>query len=180
MVRRGLLLFVTVVTAVACTPAAGLGTAGSGSATTLPAVTTTTVVASQQPEAWESQMLARINSERSAVGASPLAICNTLRTAAQNHSADQAAHNTMTHTGSDGSTLTTRANRAGYTGWIALGENVAYGYGTVDAVMTGWMNSPGHRANLLDTGFTHVGLGQAAGSGGALYWTQDFGRAGRC
>jgi len=125
-------------------------------------------------------MLARINSERAAVGASPLSMCNTLRTAAQNHSADQAAHNTMTHTGSDGSALNTRADRAGYTGWTALGENVAYGYATVDSVMTGWMNSSGHRANLLSTSFSHVGLGQAAGSGGSLYWTQDFGRSGHC
>ncbi len=183
MARRGLLLLVTVLTAVACTPAAGFSSASSGSAataTTLTAVTTTTVVASTSPGAWESQMIARINSERAAVGASPLAMCNALRTAAQNHSADQAAHNTMTHTGSDGSTLDTRATRAGYTGWTALGENVAYGYGTVDSVMTGWMNSPGHRANLLNSGFTHVGLGQAAASAGALYWTQDFGRTGRC
>jgi len=42
------------------------------------------------------------------------------------------------------------------------------------------MNSAGHRANLLNASFTHVGVGQVAGSGGTPYWTQDFGRSGRC
>ena len=125
-------------------------------------------------------MLARINSERAAVGAAPLVACGTLRSAAQGHTLDQASHSTMTHTGSDGSDLRTRAERAGYRGWTSIGENVAYGYASVDAVMNGWMASSGHRANLLNPAFTHVGLGQAAGSGGTPYWTQDFGRSGSC
>jgi uncharacterized protein YkwD len=126
-----------------------------------------------QPATWETDMLARINVERAAVGAGALASCGTLRLAAEGHTLDQAAHATMTHTGSDGSDLATRAQ------WTSLGENVARGYPTVDAVMAGWMGSAGHRANLLNPGFTHVGLGQVAGSDGP-YWTQDFGRSGRC
>ena len=125
-------------------------------------------------------MLQRINAERATAGVGALSACGTLRAAAVAHSADQAAHSSMSHTGSDGSTMVQRAERAGYTGWMSLGENVAYGYGTVDAVMTAWMNSPGHRANLLNGSFTHVGLGQAAAGNGTLYWTQDFGRSGRC
>jgi len=76
--------------------------------------------------------------------------------------------------------MVTRAERAGYSGWMALGENVAYGYGSVESVMAGWMNSSGHRANILNANFTHVGLGRATAANGTLYWTQVFGRSGRC
>lgn len=125
-------------------------------------------------------MLDHVNAQRAANGVGPLSLCGTLGVAAQRHSDDQAARATMTHTGSDGSTLGDRAGRAGYVGWTGLGENVAYGYGTVDAVMSGWMNSPGHRANLLSAGYTHVGFGRTSSANGTPYWTQDFGRNGSC
>jgi uncharacterized protein YkwD len=132
------------------------------------------------PTAWQSEMLARIDAERAAVGAGPLVLCGTLMAAAQAHAEDQANHATMSHTGSDGSSMVDRAVAAGYTGWTALGENVAYGYPTVDAVMAAWLASPGHRANLLNPAFVHVGLGQAADTAERLAWTQDFGASGRC
>jgi len=125
-------------------------------------------------------MLASVNAQRAQAGVGALSLCGTLTTAAQRHSEDQAAHNSMTHTGSDGSTLGTRAGRAGYNGWTALGENVAYGYTGVDSVMTGWMNSSGHRANILSSTYTHVGFGRATSGSGTEYWTQDFGRSGAC
>jgi hypothetical protein len=56
-----------------------------------------------------------------------------------------------------------------------MGENIAYGYGSAAAVMDGWMNSPGHRANILNSGFTEVGIGCALASDGRLYWVQFFG-----
>lgn len=129
---------------------------------------------------WQDQMLASINANRAAAGRAPLSRCASLDAAAQTHSADQAATNTMTHSGSDGSTIGVRANRAGYVGWTALGENVAAGYSSVDAVMTGWMNSSGHKANLLSPSYTHVGLGLVNSASGRPYWTQDFGATGRC
>lgn len=125
-------------------------------------------------------MVARINAERAKVALGPLATCGTLTNAAAAHSADQAATSTMSHTGSDGSTMVNRAERAGYTNWTRLAENVAAGYTTVDAVMAGWMASPGHRANLLNGDLTHVGVGRAQSGGGVWYWTQDFGTSGRC
>ena len=64
--------------------------------------------------------------------------------------------------------------------WSNLGENVAYGYGSVAAVMSAWMNSSGHRANILSSSFAHVGVGRADASNGTPYWTQDFGRGGTC
>ena len=57
-------------------------------------------------------------------------------------------------------------------GW---GENIAYGYATADAVMQGWLNSPGHRANIENASFRAIGVGAASSSAGRLYWTQEFG-----
>ena len=125
-------------------------------------------------------MLARVNAERAAVGAAPLTRCAALDRAAQAHTADQAAHDQMSHVGSDGSTFVDRAARAGYRSWTALGENVAYGYPNVASVMDGWMHSPGHRANILSGNYTHFGAGYAVSSSGSAYWTQDFGRSGTC
>jgi hypothetical protein len=57
----------------------------------------------------------------------------------------------------------------------SVGENIAYGYSTPSAVMNGWMNSSGHRANILNSSFRVIGVSAAATSNGTLYWTQDFG-----
>lgn len=128
---------------------------------------------------WQDQMVASVNSYRAAAGLPPLTRCPTLDAAAQSHSQDQANRNTMSHTGGDGSNITIRANRAGYTGWTGLAENVAYGQGDVNTVITAWTNSAGHRANILGA-YTHVGVGLAGSSNGTPYWTQDFGSGGRC
>lgn len=56
----------------------------------------------------------------------------------------------------------------------AAGENIAYGQRTPQAVVTAWMNSPGHRANILSTAYTHIGVGAAKKADGTLYWTQMF------
>jgi putative cell wall-binding protein len=58
-------------------------------------------------------------------------------------------------------------------GWSSQGENIAYGYGTADAVMEAWMNSPGHRANILNSGFTRIGIGHASTAKGPM-WVQIF------
>ena len=61
----------------------------------------------------------------------------------------------------------------------ALGENIASGYRTVDAVMNGWIASPGHCANLMNAGFAEVGVACVPGVAGntyATYWTMELGR----
>jgi len=131
-------------------------------------------------EQWRAEMLASLNAQRAATGAGPLADCGTLDMAAQRHSEDQAAHTTMSHTGSDGSSPWDRMARAGYTGWNVVAENVAYGYPTVGDVMAGWMASTGHRTNILNPSVTQVGTGRATGPDGRPYWTQDFGAGGTC
>jgi uncharacterized protein YkwD len=83
-------------------------------------------------------------------------------------------HQSMSHTGSDGSSPGDRITRAGYD-WRTYGENVAYGYPTPESVMAGWMSSPGHKANILNCAFKEIGVGMAKDG---YYWTQDFGATG--
>ncbi|MFE0583130.1 CAP domain-containing protein [Streptomyces sp. NPDC058892] len=118
-------------------------------------------------------VLALVNQERAAAGCPAVTLNAQLTKAAQDHSADMAAHSNMSHTGSDGSNPGTRITRAGYN-WSTYGENVAYGYSTPEKVMEGWMNSQGHRENILNCSFKEIGIGLAQPGN---YWTQDFGTA---
>lgn len=120
------------------------------------------------------RVIALTNAQRAAAGLSPVSANGALTAAAAAHSKDQAAHNTMTHTGSNGSTLGQRITAAGF-GWRTIGENVAMGYGSADSVMNGWMNSPGHRANILKADFTSIGVAVAYAADGTPYWTMDLG-----
>ncbi|MFF4352883.1 CAP domain-containing protein [Streptomyces sp. NPDC001530] len=118
-----------------------------------------------------ARVVALVNSERSKAGCSPVTLNAKLSKAAQDHSADMASHQNMSHTGSDGSDPGERITRAGYS-WSSYGENVAYGYSTPEQVMAGWMSSPGHKHNILTCGFKEIGVGLAQPGS---YWTQDFG-----
>lgn len=116
-----------------------------------------------------------INGHRAMVGSPALALCGTLNRAAQAQSNYQASINRMTHSGDIGAL----ANGSGYHGWTALAENVAYGYPGVTQVVNAWLASPGHRTNLLNPGYQHIGVGLAY-HGSTPYWTLEFGRGGRC
>ncbi|MEU2439704.1 CAP domain-containing protein [Streptomyces rubradiris] len=153
--------------ATATTPTAG--TAPTAPATAEPTAPAPAATASGVT----AEVLRLVNAERNKVGCRPLTLDPVLTKAAQEHSADMAAHQNMSHTGSDGSDPGLRITRAGYT-WSSYGENVAYGYTTAEQVMAGWMASPGHRANILNCGFQEIGVGLAQPGS---YWTQDFGTA---
>ncbi|MET8836112.1 CAP domain-containing protein [Micromonospora sp. NPDC004540] len=118
------------------------------------------------------QVVDLVNQERAKAGCKALTIDNKLMLAAQRHSQDQADHKTMSHDGSDGSDVGDRLDRVGYA-WRSYGENVAWNQQSPAAVMDAWMNSPGHRANILNCSFTEIGVGVARSNG--PYWTQDFG-----
>jgi uncharacterized protein YkwD len=110
--------------------------------------------------------------------AAALAWSDLLTQAADAHSRDMQANNFFSHTGSNGSSLGQRVDATGYA-WSGLGENIAAGPGTVDAVVQGWMASDGHCANLMNANLTDFGL--ACVSGGNTntyrsYWTMDLGR----
>lgn len=117
-----------------------------------------------------AQVIGLANAQRAAAGRTALVAHPALTAAALAHSRDQVAMGRMTHTGSDGSNAGTRIVRAGYT-WRAWAENVAHGYPTAADVIGGWMGSPGHRANMLNPAFVHIGIAAVADANGRLYWT---------
>jgi uncharacterized protein YkwD len=134
-----------------------------------PAVT----VAQTNPTVAE-ELLQLVNAERQRVNASPLVLNAQLIAAAQRHSDGMAASRRISHTGSDGSTMRSRIDATQYS-WSTIGENIAMGQPTAAAVMAAWMNSPGHRQNILNPAFTELGVGYATGAG-RPYWTQVFAR----
>ncbi|MGF1596082.1 MAG: CAP domain-containing protein [Acidimicrobiales bacterium] len=149
------------------TPESTTPTSVSTTASTAPAPTAPLGGGSTQ-----QQILDLANVERGAAGCGPLSLDTRLSAAAQAHSDDMGAQNYFSHTGLDGSQPGDRARAAGYSG-SSIGENIAQGYRSPEAVMTGWMNSSGHRANILNCGHRHLGVGHSANGN---YWTQLFGR----
>ncbi|NEC84507.1 CAP domain-containing protein [Streptomyces sp. SID12501] len=114
------------------------------------------------------------NRERTRAGLPPLATDALLTRAAQAHSTDMVVRAFYSHTGPDGSQPWDRAAAAGSTR-RTIGENIACGQRSAAEVVEGWMNSPGHRANILKREFTHIGIGFAGGGKAGTYWTQLFG-----
>lgn len=95
------------------------------------------------------------------------------------HSDDMVALDFFSHTGSNGSSAGQRITAAGY-GWQTWGENIAAGQMGVAAVVSAWMNSPGHCANLMNAAFRDIGAACVSGAASnryRTYWTQNFGAA---
>jgi uncharacterized protein YkwD len=102
-----------------------------------------------------------------------LTVNRKLMAAAQAHAEDMAARRKMSHTGGDGSSSSERIKAGGYR-YFRAGENIAAGHLSVDRVMKGWMNSPGHKRNILG-GFSEIGVGCAVDEAGKRYWCVTFG-----
>lgn len=100
----------------------------------------------------------------------PIKWNDQLAQAAQRHANDMHKNDHFDHTGSDGSTIKDRIEGAGYK-WRAIAENIAWGYTDVDAVVAGWLKSPGHCKNIMNGAYTEMGAAQAE-----EFWTQTFGR----
>jgi uncharacterized protein YkwD len=92
-----------------------------------------------------------------------------LEKAAYMHSNDMYQKKYFSHTGSDGSNIGQRISAVGYP-WKFYGENIAEGYPTEKEVITGWLSSPGHCANIMNKNYKEMGVAKAGD-----YWTQDFG-----
>ena len=118
----------------------------------------------------EDQVLALVNIQRAAAGCGALAGDAALASVARAHSADMRDRGFFSHTNPDGLDPFARAAAAGLD---ARAENIAYGQPDPASVMESWMNSPGHRANILDCSLTRLGVGMAEGAGGP-WWTQLF------
>ena len=126
------------------------------------------------------QVVELTNIERAKAGLQPLELNNQLLNAAQDHSNDMAQDDFFSHTGADGSSIGDRVRASGYQ-YSTTGENIAAGQTTPAQVVEGWMNSPGHRANILNPNYTEIGVGYEylQNDTGSVnynhYWTQVFG-----
>jgi uncharacterized protein YkwD len=123
----------------------------------------------------EAGVLAATNAERAKAGCSALRMDDRLRTAARLHSEDMVNSGYFSHTSPDGSGPGERLRAVGYPTDRGWAENIARGYRTVESVMDGWMNSDGHRANILNCKMQALGVGVARAGNGRLTWTQNFG-----
>lgn len=119
-----------------------------------------------------TEVLKLVNEERAKVGCSAVAANSSLADLAEAFSEDMARRGFFDHTDPDGASPWDRAAKLGITD--LGGENIARGQADAAAVMEAWMNSPGHKANILNCDFKTLGVGVHFGSGGP-WWTQDFG-----
>ena len=116
----------------------------------------------------------RCGSERFAA-APPLRPSRELTDAAEDHARDMARRNYFDHRARDGSQPKDRVLRAGYEPRLS-GENIAFGPVSAEEVVAGWLDSPGHCANIMEPTFEHIGIGLATGrKRGRIYWVQTFG-----
>ena len=120
------------------------------------------------------EVVERTNAERARHGLAPLTTDARLAAAAQAHSADMVRRGFFAHENPDGKQVWDRAVAAGYA-YRKVAENIAAGQRTAEQVVRGWMESPGHRANILDRDLTQIGVGRAEGGSYDVYWTQVFG-----
>jgi uncharacterized protein YkwD len=135
----------------------------------------------QDIDALRPYALELVNKARAAHSLKPLVLSEPLNAAAQAHAADMLPHHYFDHTSSQGGTLGDRLKVAGFSTWRSYAENIAMCRGcagvlsrrTVAEQQQGWMNSPGHRANILTPDLDRFGFGLAA-AGGALYAVQTF------
>ena len=124
------------------------------------------------PEAEENQVLNLVNKERAAVGAPALQTTDELQAVADIRARELVSD--FSHFRPDGTSCFTALDGT-LIGQLAIyaGENIAIGYGNAESVMNGWMNSPGHKSNILDADYTHIGIG-CYEEGGIRYWVQMF------
>lgn len=135
--------------------------------------------ASDAGASFEQQVLDLVNAERAAGAdcgtaglfdpAGPLTMESNLRCAARTHSQDMVDRNYFDHTNPEGQSPGDRIDETGYQ-WRSWGENIAWGQTTPEAVVDAWMNSDGHCSNIMNAGFSEIGVGYAEGN----VWTQVF------
>ncbi len=135
-----------------------------GQKITIPTVTTA---------AQENEVARLVNIERAKVGLPALKINWELSRVARYKSADMANKRYFSHNSPTYGTPFQMMESFGLR-FSAAGENIAYGQRTPAEVMRDWMNSPGHRNNILSRSYTEIGVGLAKNKNGVCYWTQMF------
>lgn len=163
MIKKLLILCLTLALVISFLPAAGFEAYAAGSTITAPSSLP------YSDEEWEILML--VNKERNAESLDPLTGFDLMQEVGDiraNELTEYYSHNRPD--GTDCFTVIDELNIP----WRALGENIAYGYQSPTEVMTGWMNSEGHRANILNENYTHIGIGLQIGTDAIPYWIQMF------
>lgn len=166
-------------------PATAATPSTSPAPTTSPSTTSpSSTSAPSAEEALRARLLVLVNQARAAArtcgstaypAVRALVRSTPLDTAAGDYAVRMATEHFFSHTSPDGTTMVSRMNAVGVRN-VAMRENIAAGYATADAVMDGWLQSPGHCANLMAADVTRIGLGHASGSGSYFTdtWVQDF------
>jgi len=126
---------------------------------------------STSSNSFANEVLVLVNKERAEAGLSGLSMSSILLPPANTRAKE--IKQVFSHTRPDGSSWSTVLSDYNIS-VQAAGENLAYGYNTPEAVVTGWMNSPGHRANILNSNFNNIGIGVYTDSNGTVYCTQLF------
>ena len=122
-------------------------------------------------QTFEAQVLELVNHERAQAGLQPLSLSQGAASAADVRARELTR--SFSHTRPDGRGFQTALTEAGVS-YTAYGENIAYGQNSPQQVMNQWMNSAGHRANILNPNFTAMGVGHYENASGTDYWVQLF------
>lgn len=131
---------------------------------------------SPNEDSWREEILQLVNLERERVGLAPVVHNQTLENQATKYACEMIYYDFFDHVNPvTGSHLDERAQEFGYD-FVAIGENLAAGQATPQQAMADWMDSPGHRANILNPNFTELGVGVRTGGEYHTYWVQEFGR----
>ncbi|MEK3935758.1 S-layer homology domain-containing protein [Sporosarcina sp. FSL W7-1349] len=128
-----------------------------------------------QPADNATKTIGLVNEQRAKQGLKALTHDPELSKIAQAKAEDMAKNNYFSHTSPTYGSVEDMLDRFKYK-WTAYGENIAMGYTSPADVVNGWMNSTGHRANILDAKFTHIGSGYATNAQGTTYWVHQFSR----
>jgi stress response protein SCP2 len=120
------------------------------------------------------EVVAATNAERRRHGLAPFTVDARLGAAAQLHTADMLRRGFFDHQNPDGEQVWDRARTVGYP-YRKVAENIAAGQRSAAEVVAGWMDSPGHRRNILDAELHQIGVGHATGGSYGVLWTQVFG-----
>lgn len=121
---------------------------------------------------FETELIRLINKERKDDGLPPLSEQSQLTQAARQHSEDMACSQFFSHVSPTNGDVVRRVTLIGYD-YSAIGENIAAGYDSPESIIQAWMESTGHRANILNSTFTQIGVGfvMVEGSASYTYWT---------
>ena len=128
---------------------------------------------SQNSGTQTAQVVSLVNQQRQKAGLESLKADSVLNRLAQQKAEDMAEKGYFSHTSPTYGSAFDMLKAAGYS-YRTAGENIAMGQKTAETVMNGWMNSSGHRANILGSGYTKIGVGYAVNSSGTPYWVQIF------